>query len=203
MRRRATRSLSIAAALVLLGAATSLVPRAARAQDSPYVGEIRLLAFNFCPVGWQPAEGQRLPIADNDTLFNLYGTTFGGDGITTFALPDLRGRVPIGTGQGAGLGSRTLGEQGGVEQVTLTTSQLPPHTHAAQGSSQTSNATTPDATLRSAKSRTKIYRSGSAANETPAADAIGASGGGQPHENMSPFTSMTWCVSLFGVFPSQ
>jgi len=188
----------------LLGAIAAFAATAGSAHaDQPYVGEVRLLAFNFCPVGWLPADGSLLSIAENDVLFSLYGTTFGGDGESTFALPDLRGRVPIATGTGPGLSTRLLGEQAGSEQVTLTTQQLPAHTHAAGASSQSANATNPGGKLLAAKSRTATYRTGSAANTPGAADAIAVAGGSQPHENMPPFTTLSWCVSLFGVYPNQ
>lgn len=191
--------------LLALGLAIALAPSGARAGGGaqPYIGEVRIFAFNFCPQGWASADGQLLSIAENETLFTLYGTTFGGDGIATFATPDLRGRIPIGTGTGPGLTPHTLGAASGSEDVTLTVSQLPAHTHVAGASSQTANAVVPTGTLRGQKIRTKFHRSGGIANTTMAADAVAPAGGSQPIPNVPPFTTFNVCVSLFGIFPSQ
>src|SRR4029453_5361926 len=141
--------------LVLLCGA--LAPLGARAGDSPFIGELMLTGYNFCPNGWAAANGQNLSIAQNTALFSLLGTQFGGNGVTTFALPDLRGRTPIGAGQGPGLSDRTIGEQAGVETVTLTTQQMRAHTHAA-------NASTPAGTTpgcgRSRPPRRRCRRTG-------------------------------------------
>ncbi len=192
-------------ALLALGIAFALVPAgsSAGAGSQPYIGEVRIFGFDFCPVGWIAANGQLVSIAENDTLFNLYGTTFGGDGVETFAMPDLRSRIPIGTGTGIALSPRSLGEQGGAEEVTLSVAQLPAHTHAAGASSQTDNSVAPSGTLRGQKLRTKFHRSGGAGNTTMAAGAVAPAGGSQPVPNVPPFTAMNVCVSLFGIFPTQ
>ncbi len=192
-------------AIFSLALAAALVPLAVRAGigDTPYVGEVRILGFNFCPAGWAAANGQLLPIAEYDVLFNLYGTTFGGDGQESFGMPDLRGRVPIAAGTGPGLTTYGLGESGGTEELTLSAEQMPLHTHVAGASSQTANAVLPTATLRGQKVRTKFHRSGGAANTAMAADAIAPAGGSQPIPNVPPFTTFSVCVSLFGVYPSQ
>ena len=186
---------------ILLGCL--LVPLGARAGNEPFLGELMLTGYNFCPQGWAAANGQLLPISQNTALFSLLGTYFGGNGQTTFALPDLRGRTPIGVGQGPGLSDRQLGEQGGAETVTLTTNEMPAHTHAAYGSTLAGNTPNPAAALPARKFRTLLYRGGSPANTTLAADAIGVTGNGQPHENMAPFTAFTICISNAGVYPSQ
>ena len=166
--------------------------------SSPFVGEIRMFAGNFEPAGWMFCQGQLLPISEFETLFNLIGTTYGGDGQSTFALPDLRGRVPIHQGNGF-----TLAETGGVESVTLTVPQIPIHTHTAMGVAGSANGVT---------SPTGNTWGGVTAN-TPYTDqpfdamtnssSIAMSGGSQPHDNMLPFLAINFIISLFGVFPSQ
>lgn len=165
----------------------------------PYVGEIRLFAGNFNPNGWMFCEGQLLPISENETLFQLIGTTYGGDGQSTFALPDLRGRVPIHQGNG-----RVLAEAAGVEQVTLTTNQLPVHTHAALASSAPGNATNPTGAFPAiaTSSQPGIVAYGSSSVVPMQNLAINPSGGSQPHENMQPYLVMSYIISLFGIFPS-
>jgi microcystin-dependent protein len=161
----------------------------------PYVGEIRMFAGNFAPAGWMFCEGQLLPISENETLFNLIGTTYGGDGQSTFALPDLRGRLPIHQGNGF-----ILAQTGGVEQVTLTTQQIPIHTHTflasndiPAGSSALGN--TPG------QAAAKIYRAGNA-NITLSPQAMTPTGGSQPHTNFQPYLCINFIISLFGIFPS-
>ncbi len=157
----------------------------------PYVGEIRLFGGNFAPSGWAFCDGDLLPIATFDTLFNLIGTTYGGDGQTTFALPDLRGRAAIGRGQGPGTSSYVIGEAGGAETITLTTQQLPVHGMPTKSSGdRTRNR--PGAAI----ARGGVY---DPTSTTTFAD----HGGGQPHENMPPFAAVNFIISLFGVFPSQ
>ncbi len=166
--------------------------------SQPYVGEIRMFAGNFAPAGWMFCEGQLLPISEYETLFNLIGTTYGGDGQSTFQLPDLRGRLPIHQGNGF-----TLAETGGVETVTLTASQIPAHTHpllvsttVAQGSSPSGNVT------GQSGSSTHIYRPATPGQQM-AANASGSTGGSQPHDNFQPYLCIDFIISLFGVFPSQ
>lgn len=186
---------------VILAFATLALASVARAQ--PHIGEIKLLPYTFCPDGWMEAAGQLLPIADNEALFTLYGATFGGDGEQTFALPDLRGRVPLGTGTRPAGSTRVLGETGGVETVTLTPSQMPSHVHQAGATTQLADVLSPGTSLQAAKNRTPIYRSGSGADVAFAPEAVGPAGGSQPHENLAPYTTLRFCVSLFGVFPSR
>ena len=163
----------------------------------PYVGEIRMFAGNFAPAGWMFCEGQLLPISENETLFNLIGTTYGGDGQSTFALPDLRGRVPLHFGNGF-----TLAEAGGVETVTLTVSQIPAHNHALL-------ATTTSATQQNVSGNVLAEASlfNPYINASPLApmapQAAGSSGGGQPHNNFQPYLCVDFIISLFGIFPSQ
>ena len=163
----------------------------------PYVGEIRMFGGNFAPVGWAFCGGQQLPISDNETLFALIGTTYGGDGETTFGLPDLRGRVPIHQGGGA-----ALAESGGVEAVTLTVSQIPSHNHALMASAGPGGINTPGGNVTAESAAVKIYYADQP-TVAMAPQAIGPSGGSQPHTNFQPYLCINFIISLFGIFPSQ
>ena len=168
--------------------------------SNPYVGEIRLFAGNFAPAGWELCTGQLLPIAQFDTLFVLIGTTYGGDGQNTFALPDLRGRVPLHQGTGSGA-SRVIGEAGGTERVTLSVAQLPPHSHAVRASSAAATGGTPGGAVLAA---TSIASYGSGTPNIPmSAAAFPAEAGSQPHENMAPYLALNYIIALYGIFPSQ
>jgi microcystin-dependent protein len=163
----------------------------------PYVGEIRIFAGNFAPVGWMFCEGQTLAISENQTLFQLIGTTYGGDGQSTFNLPDLRGRIP--THQGNGF---ILAEAAGVESVTLTVNQIPAHSHAFLAS--TNNASTANAqtnVLAQIPSYTP-YITGFPANTALNPASVGPHGGSQPHNNFQPYLCVSFIISLFGIFPS-
>jgi len=174
----------------------------ARAQDNPYVGEVRIFAGNFAPSGWLLCEGQLLPIAENDVLFALMGTIYGGDGQTTFALPDLRGRVPIGDGTGPGLTSYVMGQAGGVETVTLTTGQLPIHTHLFSADLLAGSTADPAGRLFAKyPGSVPVYAAGGQFQMN--AGAVSATGGAQPHNNLQPYVAINYIISLFGVFPSQ
>jgi len=164
----------------------------------PYVGEIRMFAGNFAPAGWMFCEGQLLPISEYETLFNLIGTTYGGDGQSTFALPDLRGRLPIHQGNGF-----VLAETGGVEEVTLTVSQIPAHTHAMLASLNAAGGDNPaNNLLGQSSSAIRLYRQ-QTANAGMNASAIQSTGGSQPHTNFQPYLCVDFIISLFGIFPSQ
>jgi microcystin-dependent protein len=169
--------------------------------SSPYIGELRLVGFSFAPVGWQNCNGALLSIAENDALFNLIGTTYGGDGQTTFAVPDLRGRAPIHQGTGSGLSARVIGETGGVETVTITTSQYPNHTHALMASSNA--GTSNNAAGGVLGNGQPIYSSGAPSVALNAVIEGGNGGGNQPHDNLQPYLVLNWIISLFGIFPSQ
>jgi microcystin-dependent protein len=169
--------------------------------SNPYVGEIRIFAGNFAPVGWAFCDGAILPISENTVLFQLIGTTYGGDGQITFALPDLRGRLPMHMGTGSGLTPRTIGELGGVETVTLTTNQIPLHSHVPAAVSGNGNQSTP---LNGVWAGTpnSLYTTNAPASALNAA--LGNStGGNQPHENHMPSLAVSFIISLFGIFPSQ
>lgn len=163
----------------------------------PYVGEIRIFAGNFAPSGWMFCEGQLLPISENETLFQLIGTTYGGDGQSTFALPDLRGRLPLHQGTGF-----VLAQTGGTETVTLTVQQIPVHSHGFLGSSNNaSSANAAGNVLAQTPSYTPYIAQ--APNSPLAATSIGPTGGSQPHTNFQPYLCVNFIISLFGIFPSQ
>jgi len=169
----------------------------------PYVGEIRIFAGNFAPAGWLFCEGQLLPIATNTPLFQLIGTTYGGDGQNTFALPDLRGRLPIHQGSNQGT-NYTLGEQGGVESVTLMVQQIPAHSHAALGSGAGATSTAPTANVPARVTAAGVFPYGTDNPLTPLSpQAIAPVGGSQPHTNFQPYLCVNFIISLFGIFPSQ
>lgn len=163
----------------------------------PYVGEIRMFAGNFAPAGWMFCEGQLLPISENETLFQLIGTTYGGDGESTFALPDLRGRIPIHQGNGF-----ILAETGGAEEITLTVNQIPAHSHALLAS--TNNGTSPNAVnnvvARNTGAITIYIEDAPTLNMSP--QAVSPVGGSQPHTNFQPYLCVDFIISLFGLFPS-
>jgi microcystin-dependent protein len=165
-----------------------------------YIGEIRLFAGNFAPAGWAFCEGQVMPIASNDTLFNLIGTTYGGDGVSTFGLPDLRGRVPIHQGTNRQGTFYVQGQRAGVESVTLTTAQIPGHTHPVSAS--TANGTQAGPGNKVLASGIPMYVTDTP-DQTLNAASVRPSGGNQPHENRQPFLCVSFIISLFGVFPSQ
>lgn len=161
----------------------------------PYVGEIRMFAGNFAPAGWMFCDGQLLPISENETLFTLIGTTYGGDGQSTFALPDLRGRLPLHQGDGF-----ILAETGGAEEITLTVNQIAAHSHPFLASSDTANQTSPQTTVLATPSVVDLYRV-TAANQALAPTSISPTGGSQPHTNFQPFLCVNFIISLFGLFP--
>jgi microcystin-dependent protein len=167
----------------------------------PYIGEIRIFAGNFEPAGWAFCAGQLLQISENDTLFNLIGTTYGGDGESTFALPDLRGRIPLHQGQGPGLQNYALAEAAGAEEVTLTTQQMPTHNHPLLASGNTATATTASGSVTASTNQLKIYFEGSP-SKTFAPNTIAQVGGSQPHTNFAPYLCLNFIISLFGIYPS-
>lgn len=167
----------------------------------PFIAEIRVFPFNFPPRGWAWCDGQILPLAQNTALFSLLGTTYGGNGQSNFALPNLQGRAALGFGQGPGLSVRDLGESGGQETVTLLESQIPFHNHALTASPDDADGNEPAGRLLS-KSAKASY-----ANAFPtaamAAGSVAATGGSQPHNNMQPYLTLYFCIALQGVFPPR
>jgi microcystin-dependent protein len=179
--------------------------------SQPYVGQILIFGCNFAPAGWALCQGQLLPISENETLFNLIGTTYGGDGQETFGLPDLRGRVPVHMGQGPGITQNyQIGEMAGTESVTLTTQQIPSHNHAVQIKTGTAgNVSKPGGNVLADEFVSQadapfVYVPFNNTNQvTLGQQTIGPAGGNQPHENRQSYLTLNFCISLFGVFPSQ
>jgi microcystin-dependent protein len=175
--------------------------------SDPFIAEIRMFAGNFAPRGWAFCQGQILSIAQNTALFSLLGTTYGGNGQTTFALPDLRGRVPVGTGQGPGLPSVNLGEQAGAPTHTLTNTEMPAHNHPAQtaGINAPGTASSPGGnTWATSTARDNVYTSGTPSAPMAAGSvSVGIAGGSQPHNNMQPYLGMNYIIALEGIYPSR
>jgi len=170
--------------------------------SEPFIGEIRSFGFNFAPVGWAFCNGQLLSIAQNTALFSILGTTYGGDGKTTFALPNLQGSIPMGAGQGNGLTNRVPGESGGTETETLTNQQIPPHNHAANAQTGNGNQPAPAGNFWAQDlGGSKEYGDNGPAQM--AAGAIVATGGGQPHNNMQPYQVLNYCIAMQGIFPPR
>jgi microcystin-dependent protein len=174
--------------------------------SNPYLGEIRLLGFNFAPVGWLPCDGRLVSIAENDALFALVGTTYGGDGVSTFALPDLRGRLPVHQGTGPGLSNYVIGQMSGTESVTLTQNQIPAHTHQAFATTAAATTGTPGPTvLPGTVSGQTMYVTDTSGGLpfTQAPQAMTTAGGSQPHENCMPTLTVGFCIATAGIFPTQ
>jgi microcystin-dependent protein len=181
------------------------IPSMTLAAVEPFIGEIMMFGSNFCPRGWADLDGQLLPINQNQALFSLLGTMYGGDGRTTFGLPDLRGRVPLHVGQGPGLMSKTQGSKGGAEAHALTMAEMPQHHHAFHGSTGGANSEVPTGNLLATQKRKdQIYAPAVPGTLTPMHDtSVGPAGNNQPHNNMPPFLTMRFCIALQGVFPSR
>ena len=176
--------------------------------STPYIGEIRMFGFGSrgAPNGWQTCDGSLLPISQYDTLYALIGTTYGGDGQTTFGVPDLRGRVPLHQGQGPGLSNQVIGQKAGTETVTLLPTQMPAHTHTLVATSTAATATTPGSTVMPATvSGDTFYASDISGGTVAPADvtAISGAGGSQPHDNTMPTLTVQYCIAWQGLYPSQ
>ena len=169
--------------------------------SEPFLGQISIFSFNFPPKGWAMCNGQLLPINQNQALFSLLGTQFGGNGISTFALPDLRGNVPMSMGNGSGLSPRVIGQVAGEQAVTLTIGQMPSHSHVPNYTT-TANAMSPVGNLWAPDPNGNVTFDNSG-TETLAANAIGNAGGSQPHDNMAPYLALNFCIALQGIFPSR
>ena len=171
--------------------------------SQPFVGEIRMFGGNFAPAGWAFCDGQVMPISENDTMFNLIGTTYGGDGQETFGLPDLQGRVPMHAGQGPGITQNyQIAEKGGLETVTLTSNQIPVHNHAVLASTDFGQSPQPQGALFAQPTTGTMYAAGSPLVNLNA-NTLSTAGGSQPHENMQPYLTVSFIISLFGNFPTQ
>ena len=186
--------------VILLG-----MPSTALAAMEPFVGEIMMFGGTFCPRGWANADGQLLPVNQNQALFSLLGTTYGGDGRTTFALPDLRGRVPLHVGTGPGLAERRQGSKGGEENHTLNISEIPAHQHALNASKGDANQSSPTGNaLANQNRKSRIYAPPTPDSLTPMhAATVGATGGNRAHNTMPPFLGIRFCIALQGVYPSR
>ncbi len=174
--------------------------------SNPFVAEIRIFPFNFAPTGWAFCNGQLLPITQNTALFSLVGTFYGGDGKSTFGLPNLQGSAPLGFGSGPGLEPYVIGEFGGEASVTLTQNQMPAHGHTVQASSgsgtQSSPANADWANAKVLRQGTNLYTPG-ASNTTMSTQALSSTGGSLPHNNMPPYLVLNFCIALQGVFPAR
>ncbi|GAB4308503.1 MAG: tail fiber protein [Phototrophicales bacterium] len=170
--------------------------------SEPFIAEIRMFAGNFAPRGWAFCDGQLLAVSQNDALFSLLGTIYGGDGRTTFGLPDLRGRIPIHAGQGTGLSPRRLGQKGGEETVTLTVNQLPPHNHTIHAANSGNAQSSPVGNLPGTD-RVVMYFNSADRPATLAANTIESTGNSQPHSNLMPFLCINFIISLFGIYPQR
>lgn len=173
--------------------------------SEPFVAEIRIFGFNFAPRGWATCDGQLMAISQNTALFSLLGTTYGGNGKTTFGLPNLQGAAPMQQGQGPGLTNRTLGESGGSQTVTLLSTEMPQHTHTLQGQGGPGNRSTPVGnSFARVESGTPYLPQSPAPPLVPMSpQAVGAEGGNQPHNNMQPYLTVNFCIALQGVFPPR
>lgn len=177
--------------------------------SDPFLGEIRIVGFNFAPVGWALCNGQTMPITQNTALFSLLGTTYGGNGTTTFSLPNLQSRVPIHQGTGAGLSTYVIGQTGGTENVTLLTTQIPAHNHTVGVNNQNGNQSNPTNALLAVGNSggrepvVSLDYTTAAATGTLAATAVSSAGGSQPHPNIQPYLTVNFIIALQGIFPSR
>lgn len=170
----------------------------------PFIAEIRIFPFNFAPLGWAFCDGQLLPISQNTALFSLLGTTYGGDGKTTFALPDLQGRAPMHPGQGPGLSLHDLGESQGSDTTTLLASEMPVHNHTLMASSQPGEDATPAGEALARSVGASLYHTNTAQNLVQLGqEALTVAGSGLPHNNMQPYLTMNFCIALQGIFPPR
>jgi microcystin-dependent protein len=169
----------------------------------PFVAEVRIFPFNFAPRGWAFCDGQILPISQNTALFSLLGTVYGGDGRSTFALPNMQGNVPMHQGPGPGLTPRDLGETGGTETVRLLQTEIPVHNHTVQASTRAANVSLPTGNTVLGKSRPFIYTTTNTGLGNMAGEALPPAGGDQPHNNMQPYLTLNFCIAMQGVFPPR
>ncbi|MDK9717826.1 MAG: tail fiber protein [Trichlorobacter sp.] len=190
--------------IAILALLTGLLYQPVLHAEDPFIGEVMCGGWNFCPNGWAECNGQLVPIAEYDALFSLIGTTYGGDGQYTFALPDIQGRTMVYQGQGTGLSNRVLGETGGVETVTLTTNQMPSHAHGVAVHSGAEKAASPTGKIPGVTATAApVYNSAATSGKTLAFGALAPTGGSQPHNNLQPYLVVKCCIALNGIYPSQ
>ena len=199
-RRRPLRRAALAAVALLAGAA---VTPTVQAQSEPFLGQLMLVSYNFCPDRWAEANGQIMSISMNTALFSLLGTTYGGDGRITFALPDLRGRAPVHVGQGPGLSLIDQGQVGGTESVTLIGSNLPAHSHALNAIAQPATHAAPATDRALAATQNAGTYAAGAPNTSLVAGSVGATGSNSPFSVRNPYLGLRWCIALEGVFPQR
>ena len=168
-----------------------------------FLAEIRIFPFNFPPTGWAFCDGQIMPISQNTALFALLGTTYGGDGKSTFALPDMQGNAPMQPGQGQGLSLRDLGEMSGVESITLLTAEIPFHTHQVFASGEDANDDDPPNAVFASSVGVGLYQPSANATQLAAPQMVSITGGGLPHNNMQPYLTLNFCIALQGIFPQR
>ncbi|NVN91054.1 MAG: phage tail protein [Desulfuromonadales bacterium] len=200
--RKRVRSL-LAIGAICLSTGPGLPTKAIAGGTEPFIGEIVCTAATFCPRYWAECNGQVMNISTNQALFSLLGTTYGGNGTSTFALPDLRGRTMLGTGTGTGLSPRTIGNTGGAESVTLAESQIPTHGHGLYAHGGTQKSASPTGNVAGVAPTASAIYTYSAADATLGATAVGSSGSGQAHENRQPYLAVKCCIAINGLFPSR
>lgn len=196
--KNSLRYLAMMAALPI----ATLMSTLAAAQSEPFVGQLMVTGANFCPRGWARADGQLIAIQTNTALFSLLGTTYGGNGQTTFALPDLRGRGPIHNGQGPGLTNYLQGQIGGTEQLTVGITNMPSHNHAVQATNEYADKGGPGGKFLGSDPELHAYHEGPA-NKIMNSAMITNTGGGQPIAKRSPYLTMMWCIALYGIYPPR
>lgn len=199
-RARRSHWCAVSAGIALMLSTTT--PPVLAQGSEPFIGQLALVPYNFAPRGWALCNGQLLSIAQNTALFSLLGTTYGGNGTTNFALPDLRGRVPVSSGQGPGLSSYLLGQTGGAETYTLTLNQMPAHSHILMADTSVGTSERPNGALP-ARNAAGVPQYGTQATGTMTSGALQSSGGGQPHDTMQPYVTLNWIIALQGIFPSR
>lgn len=174
--------------------------------SEPFVGEIEIFGFNFAPRGWAQCQGQLMPISQNTALFSLLGTQFGGDGKSTFGLPNLQGQIPVSQGQGPGLSDYVMGEMSGSESVSLTLAEIPSHPHTLPADAGAGRVITPAPTAvlgSTERGGPEVYGTAATAGAAMAVNSVGIGGGSQPHNNMMPYITLNYCIALQGIFPAR
>lgn len=203
MIRRWRNAVARSVIIAVLALLTGLLHQPDLHAEDPFIGEVMCGGWNFCPDGWLDCNGQLISIAENTALYSLIGTTYGGDGQYTFALPNIQGRTMVHQGTGSGLTTRTLGQTGGAETVTLTTNQLPSHSHSVVAHSGAEKSASPTGKIPGTTAAATPVYSSTTPNSTLASGVVGTAGSSHPHNNLQPYLVMKCCIALQGIFPSQ